>query len=385
MIINDVNRDKIGIIVVGYNRIKSIKRLLSSLLSASYFGDEVPLVISIDCSRDQKIYEYVHSFEWPYGDKIVNIQQERLGLKNHILLCGDLSRFFKAIVLLEDDIIVSPYFYSYVKQAVEVYGTNKSIAQISLYKNEMNGYVGLPFSVENKGFDVFLHQDVSTWGECWTYEMWSEFKVWYEKHTEDDIKQAAMPSAIKQWTRAWSKYYNAYVVSTKKYVLYPLVSLTTNFSDAGEHGGNNPALVQVNLLQGNCLYRMGEIEKLTCYDIFSNNTELYDWIGFNAEEISLDLYGFNNSRKKYLLSTKILPYKILKSYALYMRPMELNVKYDLRGDGIYLYDTSIASKRKSRDKQINLVSYFIQGFSIRLLAKYLIDSFVQRIILKFTL
>ena len=94
----DANR--IAIVAVGYNRLNSIKRLLGSLLAASYEIDSVPLVISIDCSGDTELYEYVENFNWPFGNKYVQIQQERLGLKEHIYRCGDLSLYFRAIVLL---------------------------------------------------------------------------------------------------------------------------------------------------------------------------------------------------------------------------------------------------------------------------------------------
>ena len=229
---NTLNKDKVAIVVVGYNRIKSISRLLNSLLVAKYPNDDVPLVISIDCSGDLELYSYVQEFEWPFGIKYVNIQSERLGLKNHIFQCGDLCTYFSAIILLEDDLYVSPYFYQYTLKTLEKYGGESKIAQISLYKNEMNGYVGLPFDNMKNGYDVFLMQDVSTWGQCWNMRMWGEFKKWMDTITEDDIQRVDMPIQIKKWTHAWSKYYNAFVVDQHKYVVYPNVSLTTNFSDA---------------------------------------------------------------------------------------------------------------------------------------------------------
>ena len=91
-----------------------MKRLLSSLNNADYHTDDVPLIISIDCSGNTALYEYVNSFAWNHGDKYVVIHQERLGLKEHIFSCGDFTKYFKAVVLLEDDIFVSPYYYDYI-------------------------------------------------------------------------------------------------------------------------------------------------------------------------------------------------------------------------------------------------------------------------------
>ena len=57
------NRDKIAVVVVGYNRLLSIKRLLESLERAEYPIDDVPLVISIDCSGDNDLYNYLLIFK----------------------------------------------------------------------------------------------------------------------------------------------------------------------------------------------------------------------------------------------------------------------------------------------------------------------------------
>lgn len=368
-----ISKDKTAIVVVGYNRIKSIRRLLDSLIQAKYPSTGVPLVISIDCSGDEELYKYVRDFDWPFGEKYVNIQQERLGLKNHIFQCGDLVKYFRAIVLLEDDLFVSPFFYDYVERTVDYYGDDDNIAEISLYKNEENGYAGLPFYNIQDGCDVFLMQDVSTWGQCWTEQMWHKFVQWRDSHTEDDIMRVDMPERIKKWSRAWSKYYLAYVVSTKRHVLFPNVSLTTNFSDAGEHGGSQNSVVQVSLLQGEMEYRFRPVEELVKYDIYNNNEDIVKWLGLNKEEVCLDLYGIHNNLDGcYILSTRILPYKIKESFALNMRPIEMNIKYHVKGKGIFLYEVDSAKNLGSKSNYTDaIVPYFIRGFDRQVLWDYM--------------
>ena len=371
------NKSKVAIVCVGFNRIKSIKRLLESVLNAEYPSNDIPLVISIDCSGDIELYEYVKSIEWPYGQKYVNIQTKRLGLKDHIYQCGDLTDYFKAIILLEDDLYVSPHFYSYTLKVLEAYGDDKRIAQISLYKNERNGYVGLPFVNIQNGADVFLMQDVSTWGECWTKSMWDSFKQWRDSHTEKDILKIDMPYTIKRWTRAWSKYYNAYVVDSGKYVVYPNFPVTTNFSDAGEHGGDNNSVVQVNLLQSDFEYRLRDYDNLVKYDIYFNNEELYKWLSLSKEDLCLDVYGFHNNSKnsRYILTTRILPYKVIRSFALSMRPIELNVKYNIAGGGLFLYDTVEPSEIIYKKYNSSIVPYFLQGFNVKMLLRYVLRHY----------
>lgn len=385
--VDNKDSDKVAIVVVGYNRLRSITRLLQSLCAAQYPSQEIPLVISIDCSGNRELYKYVEDFQWPHGTKYVYIHEERLGLIGHIYQCGDLTSLFKAIILLEDDLVVSPVFYSYVLQALDMYGTDSRIAEISLYKNNSNGYVGLPFDNIQKGYDVFLMQDVCTWGQCFTLNMWSLFKKWLDLHDEEYIENIDMPSIIKNWTRAWSKYYNAYVVDTNKFVLYPNISLTTNFSDSGEHGGDNNTGVQVNLLQDDFQYRLANFDLLDKYDIYSNNLCLYDCLGLSSSETSLDIYGFRDSSsyKRYILTTRQLPFVAIKSFALNMRPIELNVVYNVSGTGLFLYDSTqyVGSSKKQKFNEA-VITYFLAGFNKRLLLNYIIRYVKKTILVKIT-
>lgn len=382
------NKTKIAIVCVGYNRIGGLQRLLNSLQRGEYpEGESIPLVISIDCSGNEELYEYARSYEWNHGAKYVNIQNKRLGLRDHIYQCGDLTKYFKAVVLLEDDLFVSKHFYSYVVQTLNRYGDDSRIAQISLYKNEINGYVGLPFSERKTDSDVFLMQDVSTWGECWNERMWNKFVEWRETSSEDKIRTIDMSSIIKNWTRAWSKYYNAYVVDTGKFVIYPSVSHSTNFNDAGGEHGSDGSFVQVSLMNTAKTYNLPDFDKLEKYDIYFNNIHLYKWLGISPDDLCLDLYGYNRNekQKKYLLSTKILPYKVIRSFSLSMRPIEVNVEENLSGDGIFLYDTN---SQVTPDKGIyskDFVRYHLQGFDYRLLLKEVSTHFRERLCVKLRL
>jgi hypothetical protein len=371
MIIKE-SKESIAIVVVGYNRLKSIKRLLQSISDAIYPQKEIPIIISIDASGDKELYEYVQDYRWNKGPKYVNIQENRLGLKRHIIQCGDLTKFFKGIILLEDDIFVSPFFYRYAEEAVNAYGNDPRISQISLYRNETNGFVGLPIKFLENGSDAFLYKCVSSWGECWTYQMWNAFKQWYDSCTDDDINKSEIPPICKKWTKAWSKYYNAYNAITGKYALYPYISHTTNFSDAGEHGGTNNTFVQVNLMYGEKNYCFLPFEQMERYDAFCNNEKLIKWLHLNPDEIDLDIYGFRGSdqNKHYLLSSKEMPYKKVKSFALHFRPIELNVKYDLEGKGLYLFDTSnkVSAKQSFRFSN-EMIDYSLQGFKVTELGK----------------
>lgn len=383
-ITNPKSKEQVAIIVVGYNRIPAIKRLLQSLIEAQYAVENAPLVISIDGSGNQQLYDYVQQFEWPYGDKYVNIQKERLGLKNHIFQCFDYSKFFRGVILLEDDVFVSKYFYHYAICALDSYENDERIAEIALYKNEMNGYVGLPFIPMNNGSDTYLMQDVCTSGECITWRMWSEFRSWLSSHSNDDFKIIDMPDIIKNWSRAWSKAYNAFVVSNHKYVVYPHFALTTNFNDVGEHGGDDGSVTQVNLSFKDTEYQMKPFEEMVRYDIYFNNELIYDWLGIDSNQLVLDIYGYNERiLKNYLLTTRELPIEKEKSFALAMRPIELNVKYRIDGNGLYLYKTEeLRGKSIKGNYSNNVIPFFLDGFRNKLLVKQ-VSRYLLNKILKF--
>ena len=196
------NKDRIAIVIVGYNRLNSIKRVLSSVETAEFPDDYIPLILSIDCSGDQELYDYVQNYHWMHGQKYVNIHTKRLGLKKHIFECCSLSKYFKGVIILEDDSFVSPYFYDYAVSAIDKYGNVDEVCGISLYVSYNNEYVNLPFSPIQKGGDVFLLQDVQTRGECFTYNQWKPFEEWLSKNAERDYKELSMPEKIKTWTKA---------------------------------------------------------------------------------------------------------------------------------------------------------------------------------------
>lgn len=364
--INDLsNKAKIAIVSVGYNRLKSQVRQLSALARADYSGyDNVPLVISIDRSGDTELYDYVRNYEWPHGDKYVIIREKRMGLKEHILACGDLTQYFKGIILLEDDIYVSKDFYNYTNQMEKAYGDDDNICSIALYSNEMNGYCWLPLVRLRNESDVFADQAVSTWGEYWNERMWKGFREWLAK-TDIPWTDIDMPHQIKEWTKAWSKFFDAYMVLEDRWSIFPYTSLTTNFSDAGEHGDANNTIVQVSLQQGHKTYQTLPFEKLVKYDIYSNNIGLADALNIPLEDICLDLYGVrpNEHNRRYYLSVKKLPFKVVKSFGLYMRPHELNVIEQIPGNDIFLYDTTISDKAPNGGSFTNRMLYYQHGFN----------------------
>src|SRR4051812_782733 len=96
-----------AIVISAYNQPASLSRLLASVESAIYTAADIPLIISIDKSDEPEVRAIAEAFHWKHGDKRIILHEAPLGLKQHILSCGNLSLVYGAILLLEDDLLVS--------------------------------------------------------------------------------------------------------------------------------------------------------------------------------------------------------------------------------------------------------------------------------------
>ena len=173
----------IAIIAITYNRIDSLRRLLCSLENAFYSNYNPPLIISIDKSDTDDVFNFANSYHWPHGNKIIDYHTSNLGLKQHMLSLGKWFEEYDAIVVLEDDIVVSPNFFHYTRQCVNKYFTNSLIAGISLYSFEVNYQTGTPFQPVKNQYDIYLMSCAMSWGEVLMKNQWLKFYEWYQHNT----------------------------------------------------------------------------------------------------------------------------------------------------------------------------------------------------------
>lgn len=328
----------IAIVVITYNRKISLERLIESLNKSYYINDNVDLIISIDRSDVfTEMYDYAEKLKWKYGEKIIRTFPNRLGLKKHVMECGKLLNSYENIIVLEDDLYVSPNFYQYSKLMIDKYKDNLEIAGISLYNYPRNQYANLPFYPLIDQYDVYFMRIASSWGQVWSRGGWKLFLKWLDKNI--DIEELNIPTHIKKWDdKSWLKYHHAYCASENKYFVYPRVALSTNFSEPGEHASHDSTF-QVEILQDlKSFYNLPDnIISAIRYDEFFENENAIE-IFEGSDNYTLDLYCKKYIRNRYLITTNVLNYKIIKSYGMRMRPWETNVINDIKGDDIFVYD-----------------------------------------------
>lgn len=190
---------KPAIVVVAYNRPMALRRLLDSL-AALHGVPDVPLVISIDRGGEQfdAVVAEAEQFTWPLGEKRVLVRERPLGLVAHVFACGDLVDEFGAIILLEDDLVVSPMLYCYAASALAFYADDPHIAGISLNALWFHGITHAPFTPYLDDGDVFFMQVAWFQGQAYTQQQWAAFRQW----RETAVTQILPPTACTNYSKA---------------------------------------------------------------------------------------------------------------------------------------------------------------------------------------
>lgn len=356
-----------AIVVVAFNRAAPLQRLLNSLSQAIYTNNQVELIISIDKSNDTEVKTIAENFVWKFGAKKIICHDEHLGLKKHILWCGSLTKQYEALIILEDDLLVSPYFYDYATQASQFYKNDSQVAGISLYNYQVAESCFHPFKAIDDGSDVYFMQVASSWGQLFTQQQWQKFETWFAQHSQlpplpwrGDGGEACVPNYLQQWSKhSWKKHFIHYLISENRYFVFPRLSLSTNFEEDGVNSSTkNVFHVPLQLSQ-----------KSYCFQTLSDSKALYDaWFEMQPqclnhyhEELKkynyeVDLYGTKEITQNsidYILTTKDAQSPLL-SYSAKLFPLETNVALNLKGNEIALY---LKANNTFNHKKLNLKNY----------------------------
>lgn len=356
-----IDTQKYAVLVVAYNRLESLKRVLGSLEKANYLGEKVTLIISVDKSNTKEVEDYAQQYVWKNGNKIVYTYPERLGLRNHIISCGNLLKDFDAMAILEDDTLVSPLFYSYLKQSVQFYENQNEIAGISLYNHQWQIDSDRPFNAANNRYDNYYLQYAQSWGQIWMKKQWFDFINWYNNNKETSFLETTLPGNLQKWPESsWLKYHIKYCIETNKYFVYPYVSLSTNFTDVGQHNLIKSTKYQV-LLNFDTVkdYKFVRLEdkNAVIYDAFFERVGLEKELNLPPKSLTVNLYGKKKTylERQFLLTTKIYDYNIVKTFGLDLKPHEMNILFNIQGNDIKLYDTSV--KKKNSESKHNILEW----------------------------
>jgi len=137
--------------------------------------------------------------------------------------CVNLWRFdteYGIIIVLEDDIIVSPTFYNYALAVTEHYKSETYLLDFHFTIFFQWGFF-IPFETIHDGFASFFMK-VQVPGPIWTKQQWLSFKEWYSTNQSISAEEY-LPEAVIQWSdSSWKKHFWKYLAETNKFIVYPL-------------------------------------------------------------------------------------------------------------------------------------------------------------------
>ena len=399
-----------AIVVIAYNRPDALARLLSSIESASYPENTHPsLIVSIDKSDSDDVAKVAHSFKYTHGEKTVIERPERMGLKDHVLVCGDITREYGSIIVLEDDLFVAPRFYEYACVALDYTENDGRIGGVSLYNHLFNVHTREAFEAIDDGYDNWYLQIASSWGQAYTKKQWDEFRNWYAVNKDRTLEGPYVPANVSGWSdRSWLKYYIVYLIETGRYCIYPRISMTTNFGDVGSHACKAETDLQVPI--GNSKrplkYDLSTLdESRAVYDAFFEPLGILvdgkvclgglpdSFEGDEKRRLTVDLYGYkpldeiislckndpDKAEFNYILTSKQLPYKVIKSFARRMRPVDANILYGIKGSDIFLYDIRKNDNPPAKEDEALKFLYEYRGLSASRMIKMIKYRFKEKL------
>lgn len=243
------NFDLSPIALFVFNRPEHTHQTLAALATNSEFLKS-PLFIYCDGARtaaDIKNVELTRALvkKWSHPNKKIIEAKSNQGLAKSIIFgVTKISKIFGRVIVIEDDIVVSENFLSYLNAALHKYRNNPQIMQISAYMFPIPEFV-------NKNDAIFL-PFISSWGWATWERAWSGFDIeangWKSllknKATRDRFNLGGnydystmllrqMRGEIDSWAIRW----NWSVFINSGLVLYPSTSLVKNigFDGSGTH------------------------------------------------------------------------------------------------------------------------------------------------------
>jgi hypothetical protein len=373
-----------AIVIPCFNRLSSLTRLCTSIQSALAHSEELlsqgelNLIFSFDSGGSSDVNDFIERYQWSYGKKEIIRRQDGAGTDRNIFSCMGLVARYGSVLILEDDLFVSPGFLEYTVQSLDKYYNEPKVGGISLYDYSFNEEAHKPFYKSSNGDDIYFYQKVISWGWAISKPMVIAFQEWLIRNKELDHSFNHLPKYIRLWNDdVWDKWFNAYLVSTARYFVHPYRSFVTNFGDKGVHikKGIYENIFQISLQSGiKRKFIFPEAEEAIKYDIFC---ELIH------REFEMDLYGNKKSwltdHDQVITSKKVSTF--VRSYGRKLKPHELNISYEIPGTDFFLVlRADIKEGEKNITTRLREYYYYYPDFSILWLIRMKAYEIIKRFI-----
>ncbi|ANV98023.1 hypothetical protein BBW65_04050 [Helicobacter enhydrae] len=247
-----VERSLAPIVLFVYNRPSHTRQTIQALLQ-NPLASQSQLFIYSDAPKDTKtkqaveeVREYIHTIEG--FENITIIERERnFGLADSIIdgVTSIVNQYGK-IIVLEDDIVVSPCFLEYMNEALAMYEEDLKVACISAF----NFPLKYPQNMQDTTF--FLKG-----ADCWGWGTWERAWKHFQKDGSQLLKEIQekklqkqfdldnsypytqmLKNQIKGKNNSWAVRWYASAFLKNMLCLYPKHSLVENIGTDGTHFKN---------------------------------------------------------------------------------------------------------------------------------------------------
>lgn len=228
----------------------SLTRQTVEALQQNVLADRSDLIIFSDGPKNakaiksvQEVRKYINSID---GFKTVTVieRETNLGLASSIIngvtgVCNEYGR----VIVLEDDLITSPYFLLYMNQALDIYKDEHQVISI-------HGYM---YPVSTKLPETFFIKGA----DCWSWATWKRGWILFENDGQKLLKEISDKSLENEFNfnnsydyikmlrnqingknDSWAIRWYASAFLRDKLTLYPGVSLVKNIGigNSASHG-----------------------------------------------------------------------------------------------------------------------------------------------------
>lgn len=334
-----------AIVISAYNRPLVLRRLLGSLLQANYAGKVVPLVIAVDGGNAPAALATLaeaHSATWPFGPKVVIHHPARLGLQGNVFFCWSLAERFGSVIHLEDDVQVSPAFYTFAASALPYYQADERVGLISLCALWFNGFTHEPFVPLPTSSDVFFVQVPFFQGLAFTCEQWRRFEAWHRINSRPTVRDNLHPAWLNFPVTDWMPLLAKYLTHAGRFTVFPRVVLCTATGETGTHFARRTDFFHRPLFSEQRTFQLESLEDtLAVYDAFfellpEKLRRLAPALA--SVEFDVDLYATKhpeNLRAELMLTTRPAR-RAAQSFGAIHSPLELNFRQAVPGCEIVL-------------------------------------------------
>ncbi len=238
------------IVLFTYNRVFHLKKTIDAL-KENLFADKSDLIIFSDGPRTQmdvtkvdEVRNYLYTIK---GFRSVKIYQreKNYGLAENIIQgVTEVVNQYGKIIVLEDDIISTPYFLKYMNEALDFYKNQDKVMHIS-------GYI---FPIDSNGLpDTFFIKPATCWGWATWKRTWEKFEKAPAKQihllNQKQIFDFNMNGSYDYWSyliqnfegkiNTWAIFWYLSIYLNGGFSLHPSESLTVHIGyDTGEHFAN---------------------------------------------------------------------------------------------------------------------------------------------------